>query len=103
MVVQQVLQVGVTQPQHQHVTDIHRGQQAAPGGFIQRAAEGPVEYRHGLADQGSTQGGSALAANNSAVLAFTNTLLAPCATLLVWIGLDAFRTGKDLAEWLAKK
>jgi Amt family ammonium transporter len=42
-------------------------------------------------------GGSALAANNSAVLAFTNTLLAPCATLLVWIGLDAYRTGKVTA------
>ena len=42
-------------------------------------------------------GGSALASNNSATLAFTNTLLAPCATLLVWIALDAFRTGKVTA------
>ncbi len=42
-------------------------------------------------------GGSALAANGSAVLAFTNTLLAPCATLLAWIALDALRTGKVTA------
>jgi ammonium transporter, Amt family len=38
-------------------------------------------------------GGSALAANGSAATAFTNTFLAPMATLLVWAGLDAWRTG----------
>jgi Amt family ammonium transporter len=42
-------------------------------------------------------GGSALGSNTSAVLAFTNTLLAPCATLLVWVFLDSFRTGKVTA------
>jgi Amt family ammonium transporter len=36
-------------------------------------------------------GGSALAANGSAALAFTNTFLAPMATLVVWALLDAFR------------
>jgi Amt family ammonium transporter len=38
-------------------------------------------------------GGSALAANGSAALAFTNTFLAPMATLVVWAALDSFRTG----------
>jgi len=38
-------------------------------------------------------GGSALAANGSAALAFTNTFLAPMATLVVWAAIDAFRTG----------
>ena len=42
-------------------------------------------------------GGSALGANASAVLAFVNTLFAPCATLLVWIALDTFRTGRVTA------
>jgi Amt family ammonium transporter len=37
-------------------------------------------------------GGSALAANGSAATAFTNTFLAPMATLLVWAALDAVRT-----------
>lgn len=41
--------------------------------------------------------GSALSANGTAVLAFTNTLLAPCATLLVWTVLDLARTGKATA------
>ncbi len=41
--------------------------------------------------------GSALGANNGAVLAFTNTLLAPMATLLVWMLLDLARTGKATA------
>ena len=36
-------------------------------------------------------GGSALAANESAVLAFVNTLLAPAAALVVWMVLDAVR------------
>ena len=36
-------------------------------------------------------GGSALAANESAVLAFVNTLLAPAAALVVWMLLDAMR------------
>ena len=36
-------------------------------------------------------GGSALAANESAVLAFVNTLLAPAAALVVWMILDAVR------------
>jgi ammonium transporter, Amt family len=38
-------------------------------------------------------GGSALAANGSAALAFTNTFLAPMAALVVWALLDARRTG----------
>jgi Amt family ammonium transporter len=38
-------------------------------------------------------GGSALAASGSAALAFTNTFLAPMATLCVWALLDARRTG----------
>jgi ammonium transporter, Amt family len=42
-------------------------------------------------------GGSALAANQAAVLAFVNTLFAPCATLLVWIALDLVRTGRVTA------
>src|SRR5262249_21458812 len=37
-------------------------------------------------------GGSALAANELAGLAFTNTFLAPAATLLVWVLLDSLRT-----------
>jgi Amt family ammonium transporter len=42
-------------------------------------------------------GGSALAANEIAALAFVNTLLAPAATLAVWILLDLLRTGKATA------
>jgi Amt family ammonium transporter len=42
-------------------------------------------------------GGSALAANGSAVLAFTNTLLAPMASLMVWMALDAVRTRRATA------
>ena len=38
-------------------------------------------------------GGSALAANATAALAFTNTFLAPMATLVVWCILDTVRTG----------
>ncbi len=38
-------------------------------------------------------GGSALAANGSAAVAFTNTFLAPMATLAVWALLDVRRTG----------
>src|SRR4051794_24904857 len=41
--------------------------------------------------------GSALAANQSAALAFTTTLLAPTATLVVWTLLDAVRTRKPTA------
>ena len=41
--------------------------------------------------------GSALAANGAAVLAFTNTMLAPMAALVVWMGLDASRTGRATA------
>jgi len=41
--------------------------------------------------------GSALAANGAAVLAFTNTLLAPCASLAAWMTLDALRTGRATA------
>ena len=41
--------------------------------------------------------GSALAANASAALAFTNTMLAPAATLVVWTLLDLTRTGKATA------
>jgi len=42
-------------------------------------------------------GGSALAANTSATLAFVNTMLAPTATLVVWTLLDLKRTGKVTA------
>ena len=42
-------------------------------------------------------GGSALAANGSAATAFTNTFLAPMATMLVWSGLDYLRTGHATA------
>ncbi len=41
--------------------------------------------------------GSALGANASAVLAFTNTLLAPAATLVAWNLVDSIRTGKVTA------
>jgi Amt family ammonium transporter len=41
--------------------------------------------------------GSALGANASAALAFTNTMLAPAATLVVWTLLDLKRTGKATA------
>ena len=41
--------------------------------------------------------GSALAANASAVIAFTNTLLAPIATLAVWMTLDRLRTRRVTA------
>ena len=42
-------------------------------------------------------GGSALAANGLAALAFANTLLAPMATLVVWSLLDYSRTGRATA------
>jgi Amt family ammonium transporter len=42
-------------------------------------------------------GGSALAADTTAVLAFVNTMLAPAATLVVWMLLDRARTGKTTA------
>lgn len=42
-------------------------------------------------------GGSALAANRTAALAFTNTMLAPTATLVVWTLLDLVRTKKATA------
>jgi Amt family ammonium transporter len=42
-------------------------------------------------------GGSALAANASAALAFVNTFLAPMATLVVWTLLDLKRTGRATA------
>ena len=42
-------------------------------------------------------GGSALAANGIAALAFTNTMLAPTATLVVWTVLDLFRNRKATA------
>jgi ammonium transporter, Amt family len=41
--------------------------------------------------------GSALAANATAALAFTNTLFAPMAALAVWMGLDAIRTRRATA------
>ncbi|CAN5733668.1 ammonium transporter [soil metagenome] len=46
-------------------------------------------------------GGSALAANGQAVLAFVNTMFAPAATLTVWVLLDTMRTGKATAIGLA--
>ncbi len=42
-------------------------------------------------------GGSALASNTSAALAFVNTMLAPAATLIVWALLDLTRTAKVTA------
>ncbi len=42
-------------------------------------------------------GGSALAANELAALAFTNTFFAPMATLVVWVLLDYLRTGRATA------
>jgi Amt family ammonium transporter len=42
-------------------------------------------------------GGSALASNSTAVLAFVNTMLAPSATLVAWMVLDQRRTGKVTA------
>lgn len=42
-------------------------------------------------------GGSALSANASAALAFTNTMFAPVATLVVWTLLDLARGGKATA------
>ncbi len=42
-------------------------------------------------------GGSALAADGTAALAFVNTLLAPAATLVVWMLLDSTRTRKITA------
>lgn len=41
--------------------------------------------------------GSALAANGAAVLAFTNTMLAPMAALAVWMALDGMRTRRATA------
>ncbi|HUP90149.1 MAG TPA: ammonium transporter, partial [Longimicrobiales bacterium] len=41
--------------------------------------------------------GSALAANATAVVAFVNTMLAPAATLVVWVMLDMWRTKKATA------
>jgi Amt family ammonium transporter len=41
--------------------------------------------------------GSALAANATAVVAFTNTMFAPATTLVVWVILDLQRTGKATA------
>jgi Amt family ammonium transporter len=41
--------------------------------------------------------GSALGANGAAALAFVNTLLAPAATLVVWMAIDQVRTGKITA------
>ncbi len=42
-------------------------------------------------------GGSALAANTTATLAFVNTMFAPAATLVVWMLLDAIRGNKITA------
>lgn len=42
-------------------------------------------------------GGSALAANGAAALAFVNTMLAPMAALTVWLLLDLTRTGRATA------
>lgn len=41
--------------------------------------------------------GSALGANQSAALAFTNTFLAPSAAMVMWLLLDLWRTGKATA------
>ncbi|MFC3832638.1 MULTISPECIES: ammonium transporter [Deinococcus] len=41
--------------------------------------------------------GSALAANQTAALAFMTTLVAPAAAMLTWLGLESLRTGKPTA------
>lgn len=46
-------------------------------------------------------GGSALAANEIAALATVNTIIAPCATALVWMVLDRVRNGNLTAVGLA--
>ena len=46
-------------------------------------------------------GGSALSAGPVATLAFVNTLLAPAATLVVWMLLDLWRTGRSTAVGVA--
>lgn len=46
-------------------------------------------------------GGSALAADEIAVLAFVNTMLAPAATILVWTALDLMNTKRVTAVGLA--
>jgi Amt family ammonium transporter len=46
-------------------------------------------------------GGSALAANTQAVLAFVNTLVAPAAALTAWTLLDLARTGRATAVGVA--
>jgi Amt family ammonium transporter len=46
-------------------------------------------------------GGSAVAANASAALAFTNTFLAPAGAMVVWALLDLARTGKVTAMGIA--
>jgi Amt family ammonium transporter len=46
-------------------------------------------------------GGSALSAGTSATLAFVNTMLAPCATLSVWMALDQIRTRRVTAVGVA--
>jgi Amt family ammonium transporter len=46
-------------------------------------------------------GGSALAASESAALAFVNTMLAPMAAMLVWMGLDLVRTRQATAVGVA--
>ncbi len=46
-------------------------------------------------------GGSALAANELAALAFVNTLFAPTATLVVWALLDVMRSGRVTAVGVA--
>ena len=46
-------------------------------------------------------GGSALAANESAVLAFVNTLFAPAGTILIWIILDFYKFGRATGVGLA--
>lgn len=46
-------------------------------------------------------GGSALAADGAAVLAAVNTILAPAATLVVWMLLDRHRTGQVTAVGVA--
>ncbi|MDQ3102843.1 MAG: ammonium transporter [Actinomycetota bacterium] len=42
-------------------------------------------------------GGSGISTGNSSVLAFTNTLLCPAATLVVWFALDLLRGGRVTA------
>ena len=64
-----------------------------PGDPAAQRAVRAARRRPALVRLVRVQRGSALAANELAALAFTNTFLAPMATLVVWVLLDYFRPG----------